>query len=80
MDGLTLYGLIALSSMMICYSMEGRSATFTFAFAIACLAAAGYGFLAGTWPFGVVESVWAAVAFRRWLGRRRAPIVGNSGR
>jgi ubiquinone/menaquinone biosynthesis C-methylase UbiE len=25
-----------------------------------------YGFAAGTWPFGVVELIWAAVALHRW--------------
>jgi hypothetical protein len=30
-----------------------------------------YGFLQGAWPFGVVEAVWAVVAFRRWLGSAR---------
>lgn len=25
-----------------------------------------YGFLAGTWPFGVVEAIWAAVAINRY--------------
>jgi len=29
-----------------------------------------YGWLAGTWPFGVVEGVWALVAFRRWIRHR----------
>ena len=26
-----------------------------------------YGFLQGAWPFGLVEGVWAVVAFVRWL-------------
>jgi hypothetical protein len=25
-----------------------------------------YGFLAGSWPFGVVELIWAGVAVRRY--------------
>jgi hypothetical protein len=25
-----------------------------------------YGFLQGAWPFGIVELVWAAIAFMRW--------------
>ena len=32
----------------------------------ACGLASLYGFLAGTWPFGVVEAIWALVALRRW--------------
>jgi hypothetical protein len=27
------------------------------------------GFLAGTWPFGLVELMWAGIAFRRWKGQ-----------
>jgi hypothetical protein len=26
-----------------------------------------YGFLAGTWPFGVVELVWVLIAIRRYF-------------
>jgi len=29
-----------------------------------------YGFLAGAWPFGVVEFVWAGIAARRWQTRK----------
>ena len=29
--------------------------------------------LSGTWPFGVVESVWKLVALRRWWHRRKMP-------
>ena len=25
-----------------------------------------YGFLAGTWPFGVVEAIWCVIAVRRY--------------
>jgi hypothetical protein len=28
-----------------------------------------YGFLAGTWPFGAVEAIWAAIAVRRWRAK-----------
>ena len=31
-----------------------------------------YGFLAGTWPFGVVELVWAFVAVSRYRTLREA--------
>jgi hypothetical protein len=30
------------------------------------LLSSAYGFLAGTWPFGVVEIVWALVAVNRY--------------
>lgn len=66
MDGLTLFGLAAVTAMLVFYALELRSAWFILAFAGACGLASLYGFLAGAWPFGVVEAVWALVALRRW--------------
>lgn len=66
MDLLTLYGVFAVSAMMVFYALEDRGAIFVLAFAGACLLASVYGFLQGAWPFGVVEAVWALVAVRRW--------------
>lgn len=65
-DPVTLFGLFALSLMMLFYALEGRSHWFVLAFAGACLLASVYGFLSGAWPFGVVEAIWSVVAFRRW--------------
>lgn len=67
---LTAYGAIVVTLMMVFYALEPRSAWFTFAFGVACVGSSVYGWLAGTWPFGVVEGVWALVAFRKWLIRR----------
>jgi len=66
-DGLTLFGLLALSAMLVFYAFEYRSPWFVLAFAGACVAASVYGFLQGAWPFGVVEAIWALVALKRWL-------------
>jgi len=41
---------------------------FVLAFALGCALSSGYGFLAGTWPFGVVELVWVLIALRRYFG------------
>ena len=73
MDGLTWFGLIAVTAMLICYAAEGRSAWFVLAFAGACALASIYGFLQGAWPFGLVEGIWCLVALRRWrkLANRR---------
>jgi hypothetical protein len=74
-DALTLFGLVSVGIMVICYALERRNPWFTFGMACSCLAAGVYGFLAGTWPFGVVEWIWAAIAYRRWwqdrISRRR---------
>lgn len=68
MDGLTLFGLCAVSAMLICYALEDRSPRWILAFAGACVAGSAYGFLQGAWPFGLVEGVWSIVAARRWWG------------
>jgi hypothetical protein len=72
MNGLTLFGLIAVSAMLLFYAFEERSHWFIVAFALACGLASVYGFLQGAWPFGVVEAIWAIIALRRW-NRRRPP-------
>ncbi|HTQ86746.1 MAG TPA: hypothetical protein VMI93_11080 [Candidatus Solibacter sp.] len=66
MNPLTIFGLFAVTAMMVCYALESRSQWFILAFALACLLGSVYGFLQGAWPFGVVEIVWSAVALRRW--------------
>ena len=67
---ITIYGVCAVTFMMIMYALERRHAAFILAFAAGCLASAAYGFLAGAWPFGVVEAVWSAIAVRRWMKTR----------
>jgi hypothetical protein len=66
MDQLTLFGLLAVTAMLIFYALEDRSPWFILAFAGACVLGSIYGFLQGAWPFGVIEAIWAAVAMRRW--------------
>ncbi len=62
MNMLTLFGLFAVTAMLVTYALESRSSWFILAFAVACT----YGFLQGAWPFGVVEAIWSVVALRRW--------------
>jgi hypothetical protein len=71
MDRLTLFGLFAVTAMLVCYALEDRSRWFILAFALACVLGSIYGFLQGAWPFGLVEAVWAIVALRRWSVRRQ---------
>jgi hypothetical protein len=72
MSALTLFGLFAVSAMLICYALESRSPWWTLAFAVACILGSTYGFLQGAWPFGLVEAIWSLVAVRRWWLRRNA--------
>jgi len=69
---LSLFGLFAVTAMLVCYALEARSRWFVLAFAGACALGSVYGFLQGAWPFGVVEAVWAVVALRRWRSGRAA--------
>jgi hypothetical protein len=69
MDLLSLFGLLAVTLMLVCYALEDPSAWFVLAFAAACALGSAYGFLQGAWPFGVVEAIWAAIAVRRWHRR-----------
>jgi hypothetical protein len=68
---LTIYGAAAVTFMMLMYALERRGPTFVAAFACGCALSSSYGFLAGTWPFGVVEAIWTAVALRRYMRLRR---------
>jgi hypothetical protein len=63
---LTVFGLVAVIAMVVCYAYENRSPGFILAFAVACVLGSIYGFLQGAWPFGAVELVWSAIAISRW--------------
>ena len=63
---LTIYGVCALTFMMVMYALEQKHSVFVALFAVGCLLSSGYGFASGAWPFGVVEAVWAAIAVRRY--------------
>jgi hypothetical protein len=52
--------------MLLMYALERRHRLFVLAFAAGCALSAAYGFLAGTWPFGVVELVWCGIALWRF--------------
>ncbi|MCR4263737.1 MAG: hypothetical protein NUV98_03415 [Candidatus Roizmanbacteria bacterium] len=74
MDALTIFGVISVALMVMFYALERRSATYIFAFGIACILAAVYGFLVGAWPFSVAEIIWSGVAFRRWQQSRKPTV------
>ena len=72
MDALSLFGLFAVTAMLVAYALEDRSPRYILAFAGACGLASLYGFLQGAWPFGIVEGIWSAVALRRWWQTARS--------
>ena len=63
---LTAFGVTVLTFMMLMYALERRGPRFVLLFALGCALSSSYGFLAGTWPFGVVELIWAGIALRRY--------------
>ena len=62
----TIYGVCAVTFMMVMYALESRGARYIALFALGCLLSSAYGFLSGAWPFGVVELIWSAIAIRRY--------------
>jgi hypothetical protein len=72
MSALSLFGLFAVSIMIVCYALEKRHTIFILAFAASCLLASIYGFLQGAWPFGLLEAVWSIIAVQRWWQAARA--------
>jgi len=65
MDMLTLFGLFAVTAMLVTYALEQRSPWFILAFADPARSARLW-LSARAWPFGLVEGVWTLVALRRW--------------
>jgi hypothetical protein len=63
---LTAFGACAVAFMLVMYALERRGPRFVFAFACGCVLSSVYGFLVGTWPFGVLEAVWALIALQRY--------------
>jgi hypothetical protein len=63
---ITLYGVGAVTFMMLMYALERRGRLFILGLAVGCVLSSVYGFLSGAWPFGVVELIWAGIALRRF--------------
>jgi hypothetical protein len=68
---ITVYGVCAVTFMMVMYALESRGRRFILGFAIGCVLSSIYGFLSGAWPFGVVELIWSGVALRRYRDEAR---------
>ena len=60
----TIYGVCAVTFMMVMYALERRGRGYILGFAGGCALSSIYGFLAGAWPFGVVELIWSGIAMR----------------
>lgn len=78
-NAITVYGVCVLTFMMLMYMLERRHRRFVLAFALGCLLSSLYGFLSGTWPFGVVEAIWCVVAVVRYTRPPAPPVSGQTG-
>lgn len=67
MDFVEIFGAIAVSLMALFYALEDRGPVFILWFALACLASSAYATAISSWPFAVIEFLWAGIALRRWL-------------
>lgn len=63
-------GIVAIIIMVASYALEKRAPVFIAIFAAGCAMAAFYAFLIGSYPFLIAESIWAVIAFRRWMDTR----------
>jgi hypothetical protein len=68
---LTIFGSIAVSIMMLSYSLEARSRWYVLVFAGASAATAVYSGLAEVYPITAIEAIWSLVALRRFVVRYR---------
>lgn len=73
----TVFGILAVSAMLVTYALEERSHHFVLAFAFASAAVSAYSVAIEAWPIAALEAVWALVALRRW--RRVRVIAARAG-
>jgi hypothetical protein len=72
------FGAAAVTFMMVMYALERRQRRYVLGFACGCVLSSIYGFLAGAWPFGVVELIWAGVALKRYRDLRAAELTASA--
>jgi len=66
MNSLTIFGFLSVFVMLLAYTFENKNRGWVLVFSLGCLSSAIYGLLVGTFPFAIVETVWAVVALRKW--------------
>jgi hypothetical protein len=67
---LTIFGAVSAAVMVAAYALEARGSVWIAVFAGACVTTAVYGVLSGAWIFAALETVWAAIALRRFNSAR----------
>ncbi len=70
-SALNIFGSIDLAVMLLFYIYENSRPLYSVLFGITCIGSSAYGFLSGTWPFGVIELVWAVFSIRKFFSRKK---------
>lgn len=64
---LTAFGVVAATTMVVAYALESRGRIWIAVFAVGCAATAAFGIATEAWIFATLETVWAAIAVRRFV-------------
>ena len=76
MSALTVFGFIAVFTMMAADTLEKRHYRWTLVFAAACFAGSLYAVLTKSWPFAIVEAFWGMMKLVHfYTDERRKPDV-----
>ncbi|MDA1347928.1 MAG: hypothetical protein O3A47_03555 [Chloroflexi bacterium] len=71
-DMIDAFGSVAVTIMFLTYWLEPRSRWYVLAFAAGSALTAVYSGIVEAYPITVIESLWAMIALRRFVGRSRA--------
>jgi uncharacterized protein (TIGR03000 family) len=77
MDGLTIFGLVAMIAVLILYAVEDRSPRYVLALAAAVGLVTAYMFMRWPWPFGVAGVVAELITLRKWWRKVRLAPKGE---
>jgi hypothetical protein len=67
MDWLTAFGLLVGTAFLAWCTFWAQTPFFVLLAAAITMLASIHRFMHGAWLLGLIEAVWAALAFRRWL-------------
>jgi hypothetical protein len=68
---ITLFGSLAVATMVLAYWLEPRSRWFVLLFAVGCAATSTYSALVAAYPITVIEAIWSVIALRRFFRRHQ---------
>lgn len=72
------FGIVAISIMVVSYTLEKYNPVFILIFAIGCGLAALYAYFLKSYPFLIAESLWALIALYRWRNESKGPKQVNN--